>query len=353
MKKLSTLVISLFLVSCGTTKMKETNTADVQPVSEAVKISLVDSEEIAEANKEETLTENKVMAAIPNFSTSEGIGEIMNFLASDELQGRDSGSEGIAKAADYIAEIFEVNGIKPYFANFRDTLSNFNQPAYNMVGMIEGTHPELKKEFVILGAHYDHIGRIAEKNGDAIANGANDNASGTTTVLELARYFGKAKANKRSIIFALFSAEEQGLLGSKHLAKKLKASGLNLYAMLNFEMVGVPLQNKDYLMYLTGFNLSNLASVSNSYTEKNVAGFLPKAKEFNLFNRSDNAPFHEIYKVPSHTYSTFDFTNFDHYHQVGDEADLMDFDHMANIVNVLIPVMEGIIDSPEQEIRYN
>jgi Zn-dependent M28 family amino/carboxypeptidase len=222
-----------------------------------------------------------------------------------------------------------------------------------MVGMIEGNDTALKDQFIILGAHYDHIGRIKAKNGDDIANGANDNASGTTLVLELARYFGKNKTNKRSIIFALFSAEEKGLLGSKHLAKKLKDTDLNLYVMLNFEMIGVPLQQDDYLMFLTGYDLSNVASVSNSYTDKKIAGFLPKAKEFNLFNRSDNAPFHKIYNVPSHTYSTFDFTNFEHYHKVGDETDKLDFDHMANIVNTMIPVMKGIINNPEQEIKYN
>ena len=333
--------------------MKQTNAENIQPSSEVAKSRVADSEKITAAKATEVVKETKLIAAVPDFSNDVGIGKIMNFLASDELQGRDSGSEGIAKAADYIEGIFKVNGIKPYFENFRDTLSNFNEPAYNMVGMIEGTDSELKNEFIILGAHYDHIGRIEAKDGDDIANGANDNASGTTTVLELARYCGNAKANKRSIVFALFSAEEKGLLGSKHLAKKLKASGLNLYAMLNFEMVGVPLQDKDYIMYLTGFNLSNLAAISNGYSEQKVAGFLPKAKEFNLFNRSDNAPFHEIYNVPSHTYSTFDFTNFEHYHQVGDEAEAMDFNHMANVVNVLIPVMEGIINSPEQEIKYN
>ncbi len=353
MKIVTVLMTFIFLVSCGSTKMKETDASNVQAVPTTSKVMEDESAPAADAQQGQMSAETKLIAPVPDFSNSEGIGKIMNFLASDELQGRDSGSEGIAKAADFIEGIFTANGIKPYFANFRDTLSNFNQLAYNMVGMLEGTDPELKKEFIVLGAHYDHIGRIQAKDGDDIANGANDNASGTTTVLELARYFGKVKANKRSILFTLFSAEEQGLLGSKHLAKKLKESGLNLYAMLNFEMVGVPLQDKDYLMYLTGYNLSNLADVSNGYSEQMVAGFLPKAKEFNLFNRSDNAPFHEIYNVPSHTYSTFDFTNFDHYHQVGDEAEVMDFGHMANVVNVLIPVMEGIINSPEQEIKYN
>ena len=123
--------------------------------------------------------------------------------------------------------------------------------------------------------------------------------------------------------------------------------------MLNFEMVGVPLVDKEYLLYLTGYELSNLADMSNSYSDEKVAGFLPKAKEFSLFMRSDNYPFHELFKVPSQTYSTFDFTNFDHYHKVGDEASLMNFDHMANVVNKIIPVMEGIINAPTKEIKYN
>lgn len=291
--------------------------------------------------------------SMPEPSTSERVGELINYLASDELKGREAGTEGIATAANYIEKVFKENKIAPYFETYRDTLSNFEGVAYNMVGVIPGKDKNLKKEFVILGAHYDHLGITKSASNDTIANGANDNASGTATVLELARYFGNVKTNKRSIIFALFSAEEKGLLGSKHLAKKLKDQNLNLYVMLNFEMVGVPMVNKDHLMYLTGYELSNLAELSNSYATEKVAGFLPKAKEFNLFKRSDNLPFHELFDVPSQTYSTSDFTNFDHYHKVGDEATLMDFDHMANVVNKVIPVMEGIINAPVQEIKYN
>jgi leucyl aminopeptidase len=291
--------------------------------------------------------------SLPEPSTSERVGKMINFLASDELKGREAGSEGIASAANYIEKIFKENKIAPYFKTFRDTLSNFDGAAYNMVGFIPGKDKNLKKEFIIIGAHYDHIGITKSASNDTIANGANDNASGTATVLELARYFGNVKTNKRSIIFALFSAEEKGLLGSKHLAQKLKNQNLNLYAMLNFEMVGVPLVDKEYLLYLTGYELSNLADMSNSYSDEKVAGFLPKAKEFSLFMRSDNYPFHELFKVPSQTYSTFDFTNFDHYHKVGDEASLMNFDHMANVVNKIIPVMEGIMNAPTKEIKYN
>ncbi|MCB0373009.1 MAG: M20/M25/M40 family metallo-hydrolase [Muricauda sp.] len=287
------------------------------------------------------------------FTDAARIGEMMNYLASNDMKGRDTGSEGIEMAAKYIENYFRSYQLKPYFETYRDTLSNFNKPAYNIVGVVEGNDPELKKEYILIGAHYDHIGIVKMENGDAIANGANDNASGTTTVLEFARYFGTRKTNKRTLIFALFSAEEKGLLGAKHLAKKLKEANLNLYAMLNFEMTGVPMKDKDYFMYITGYNMSNLAEVSNGYAKENLVGFLPTAKEYNLFQRSDNYAFHLEFGFPAHTFCTFDFTNFDHYHKVGDEADVMDFEHMATLVNKTIPVLKGIANAPIQEIKLN
>lgn len=286
-------------------------------------------------------------------TTADRIGEMMNYLASNDLKGREAGTEGIEMAAVYIENYFKSYGLTPYFESYRDTLSNFQKPSYNLVGMIEGNDPELKDEFILIGAHYDHIGVVNPENGDAIANGANDNASGTISVLEMARYFGTQKTNKRSLIFALFSAEEKGLLGSKHLAKKLKEEGLNLYTMLNFEMTGVPMQDKDYLMYITGYEMSNLAEVSNTYAGENLVGFLPTAKEFNLYQRSDNYPFHQEFGVPSHTFCTFDFTNFAYYHKPGDEAGLMDFEHMSTVVNKTIPVIEKIANAADQEIKLN
>ncbi|MER3318020.1 MAG: M20/M25/M40 family metallo-hydrolase [Allomuricauda sp.] len=325
MKTLIYVLAALLMVNCGSAQVSETTIIESP--------ALPDSGDM--------------------FTNSERIGEMMNYLASNDLKGRDSGSEGIEMAAKYIENYFRSYRLQPYFETYRDTLSNFKKPSYNIVGIIEGNDPELKDEFILIGAHYDHIGTIKPENGDFIANGANDNASGTSTVLELARYFGTQKTNKRSLIFALFSAEEKGLLGSKHLAKKLKEQGLNLYTMLNFEMTGVPLKGKDYFMYITGYDMSNLAAVSNKYAKENLVGFLPTAKEFNLYQRSDNYPFHGEFGVPSHTFCTFDFTNFNHYHKVGDEPDLMDFGHMATLVNKTIPVIEGIANAPSQEIKLN
>lgn len=290
---------------------------------------------------------------IANFSNSTIIGDHMSFLASDDLGGRDTGSEGIDRAASFIINKLEENGIAPYYKAYQDTLSNYESIAYNIVGVLEGNDPSLKEEVILVGAHYDHIGLISAQNGDSIANGANDNASGTATVLELARYFAKARTNKRTMLFALFSAEEKGLKGSAHLAEKMKEDRVNLYAVLNFEMTGVPMTDKDYVVYATGFNRSNIGAVSNAYSKEKIVGFLPTAEGYNLFKRSDNYPFYEVFKVPAHTFSTFDFTNFDHYHRVGDEASLMDFSHMATVVNKMIPVVQGITNASTKEIVLN
>lgn len=352
MKKFFGFLTVVLFLSCGPAKIIQTNPDNIPPSGpDGVKGSVVASE-VETISKIET-TATKLEGKRLDFSDAVKTGSIIKFLAADELKGREAGSEGIEIAANFIEDIFKVHGIASYFSSYKDTLSNFEKPAYNVVGFLEGNDPVLKNEFVVIGAHYDHIGQIQPVNGDAIANGANDNASGTTTVLELARYFGTNKSNKRSILFTLFSAEEKGLLGSKHLAKKLKGQNIDLYAMLNFEMVGVALKDKDYFMYLTGYKMSNMAEVANKYANGNLIGYLPSAAQMNLFQRSDNHPFHEQFKVPSQTFCTFDFTNFNHYHQVGDEADIMDFEHMAEVVNRAIPAVVGIINAPTKEIKYN
>src|SRR5690606_34604431 len=227
--------------------------------------------------------------------------------------------------------------VKPYFETYRDNYDAKGLKAFNVIGFIEGSDPQLKKEVIILGAHYDHIGFGKAVENDSIANGANDDATGTAAVLEMARYFAGKKNNKRSIMFTLYSGEEMGLLGSKHLAEKLKTDNINVYTMINFEMIGVPMVDKEYEAYFTGYDLSNMAAKLNEYAGHNLLGLLPKAKEFQLFYRSDNYSFYKAFNKPCHAISTFDFTNFEYYHHVDDEADKMDYDFMASLVNKLLP----------------
>ncbi len=290
----------------------------------------------------------------PRYEVSaENVSTTLSFLASDDLEGREPGSKGIEKASRFLENILNENGIKPYFKTYRDTLSNYDKTTYNIVGYLEGSDSKLKKEFVIIGAHYDHIGKIAAVNGDDIANGANDNASGTTAVTEVVKCFAKFKNNKRSILFVFFSAEEKGLLGSKHLATKLKEQNMDLYFMFNFEMIGVPMEDKGMDMYLTGFGRSNMAAKMNEYAGEKLVGFLPVEMRYMLFRASDNYPFFTEFNVPSHTVSTFDFENFEFYHQPDDEFELMNTKHMANVISKTIPVLEKMINTPAKEIKLN
>lgn len=277
--------------------------------------------------------------------------ELVSYLASDELQGRDTGSQGIDDAATYIEKQFNSYGVRPYYETYRDHFKVGEQDAFNVVGFIEGNDDTLKDEVIILGAHYDHIGTGKAVNGDEIANGANDNAAGTSAVLSLAKYFSKRNNNARSIMFVLFSAEERGLLGSKHLAERLKSETANLYSMVNFEMIGVPMKDKSYEAYISGYDLSNMADKINEYANSSLIGLLPKAKEFNLFKRSDNYPFYEAFSVPSQTISTFDFTNYEYYHHVDDEAENMDYEFMASLINKVKPAIEKMSNTATQEIK--
>ena len=340
------IIFILILVGCGSTQVVETPSDAVIPPP-APQPPVAEGPEGLKMEKPSSKSGDLVV----QFTNAERIKEVMQALTTDELKGREAGTEGIEKAAIYLIDELKKSGVSPYYNSYNDTISNFSPTAYNVVAFVEGNDANLKKEYIVIGAHYDHIGVIEAVNGDAIANGANDNASGSTTILELARYFASSKTNKRSLIFAWFTAEEKGLLGSKSLAAQMKVEKLNLYAMLNYEMVGVPLVGKDYFMYITGYEKSNLADIGNNYAGEKLIGYLPTAKKYGLFQRSDNYPFANEFAVPSHTFCTFDFTNFDFYHKPGDEIELMNFEHMARVVNKSIPMIEGIANSTAQELK--
>ncbi len=277
------------------------------------------------------------------------VSDFLKYLSSDELEGRETGTKGIEKAAVFLEDFLKKNNVKPYFKTYRDTLTNFKLPAFNIVGFIEGTDPELKKEFLVLSAHYDHIGLEKKKQEDVINNGANDDASGVTAVAQMAKYFTETKSNKRSILIVFFAGEEKGLLGSKSLVEKLKNQNFNLYSQLNIEMIGVPMK-RDYLAYITGFDKSNMAEKINEYTGKKTIGFLPKEAEYKLFYRSDNYSFYEAFKKPCQSISTFDFENFEFYHHVSDEFKIMDIPHMTAFIQEFLPAVTKMADIPTQEI---
>ncbi len=199
----------------------------------------------------------------PKPVTASELENIVTYLASDELLGRNTGTDGIEASALFIEKELKNYGVKPYYETYRDDFVAKGKPAYNIVGFIEGTDAKLKNEIVIIGAHYDHIGFSRKVENDSIANGANDNATGTSAILAIAKHLASVKNSKRSVLVALFSAEEMGLLGSKHLAEKLKSENINLYTVVNIEMIGVPFTDRDYDAFLTGYDNSNMAAKIN------------------------------------------------------------------------------------------
>lgn len=290
--------------------------------------------------------------------TTEEVAGIVGYLASDELKGRNTGTDGIDKAAAYIEKQLKSYDVKPYFDTFLDEFrlkarAEDSITGYNVVGYLEGNDEKLKEEFIVIGAHYDHIGFGKAVENDSIANGANDNATGTSAVMTIAKYFATKKNNKRSLIFALFSAEEMGLRGSAHLANRLKSQNIDLYTMINFEMLGVPFKERDYEVFLTGFDKSNFAAKFNEYQGTNIIGFSEVSKQYSLFRRSDNYAFFKEFNVPSHTISSCDLTNFDHYHKVGDESGAMNFQFLSDVINGMIPGIENMINTPTKEIVLN
>ncbi|SFI93753.1 Peptidase family M28 [Myroides guanonis] len=279
------------------------------------------------------------------------IKETLFYLSSDELQGRKSGEAGNVLASEFLINKMEDYQVKPLFASFKDTLTNFPN-TWNVVGLLPGTDKILKDEYIVLGAHYDHIGlkKQMNDNEDIIANGANDNASGVAILTEITRYLSKSEL-KRSVIIAYFTAEEDGLLGSEHLAEKLKSEGYNVGLMLNFEMLGVGM-DRNYLAYLTGYDKSNLADIIHS-KKINLIGYFEGESERSLFKRSDNYPFYLEFGTPSHTFSSFDFENYPYYHHVKDEYKEMDLKHIEAFTKDIAPVVQELINAPLGLIKNN
>lgn len=186
--------------------------------------------------------------------TEKEIKEHIEFLASEKNAGRYPGTKATKRVVKYLQKEFKKQGLlsfdKRYLQKFKVSLrvrkGTPDKPLVktsNVVGFIEGKDPILKNEYIILGAHYDHLGlggpssKSDKKN--KIHYGADDNASGTAALLEITEKIVANQQNlKRSVIFIAFAAEEQGLLGSKYFVNNLPVPISQIKLMINMDMVG-------------------------------------------------------------------------------------------------------------------
>ena len=291
-------------------------------------------------------TKTTPLDEVQKFIQLEETRDILFTLASDDMIGRESSNGGYQMAADFITNFFDENGIEPFYPEYKDSLQTKEVWSYNVVGRVGSFDNE--KPTILIGAHLDHIGINEENQEDPIFNGANDNASGSTAVLQIAKFLATKKWNQ-NILVALFADEEKGLRGAAHLAERLKQEGVNLSYMVNFEMLGATLTTGENQVYMTGYNLSNMPQKMNIYAPEFVQ-FLPEAKQYNLFKRSDNYSFYKIHNIPAQTLSTFDFKNYDYYHKAGDEAEKLDITNMNQVISTSTYVLAKML---EEEVSIN
>jgi Zn-dependent M28 family amino/carboxypeptidase len=221
---------------------------------------------------------------------------------------------------------------------------------FNVVGIIPGkSRPD---EYVIFSAHYDHLG-IGKPNAeqDSIFNGANDDASGTTAVIALARYFNKIKQNERTLVFAAFTAEESGGFGSQYFSKQFDPG--KVMAMFNIEMIGTDSKWGKNSAYITGYEKTDMGKIMQQNLEG--TGFLFQPDPYpdqQLFYRSDNATLARL-GVPAHTISTSKMDSEKYYHTQDDEAETLDLKNMTEIIKAIALSSRSIVAGKDTPGRVN
>ncbi|MCB0466289.1 MAG: M28 family peptidase [Aequorivita sp.] len=221
----------------------------------------------------------------------------------------------------------------------------------NVIGMVEGTDPQLKNEFIIYSAHYDHVGiGKPDETGDVIYNGARDNAVGTTTVLSMAESIAKYPT-KRSALFILFTGEEKGLLGSQYYVENPVLPLNKMVYCFNSDNAGY---NDTSVISVIGLSRTTASeNIKIAATTFGLKAIDDAAPEQGLFDRSDNVAFAKK-GIPAPTFS-LGFRSFDgdvtkYYHQAGDEADTLDYDYLLKFFESYVMAGRLIADDPKTPV---
>jgi hypothetical protein len=284
------------------------------------------------------------------------------FLASDAMQGRGSGTHDELVAATYVASELRQYGIEPAgdHGGYIQVVSIVQPKAdqqqsgampsrgqgsvetvsWNAVGILRGSDPSLQHSAILLSAHLDHLGIGTPVNGDNIYNGADDDASGTAAVLELARVLGRGRRRRRTVIFALFGSEEMGGLGSSYFSQHPPLPLKDIAASLEFEMIGRPDPTvKGDTLWLTGWDRSTLGPALAAHGARLVSD--PHPAE-NFFARSDNFVLAQA-GVVAQTVSSYGLHK--DYHQPSDDLAHLDFRHLDAAIASLLAPIEWLVNS--------
>jgi Zn-dependent M28 family amino/carboxypeptidase len=279
------------------------------------------------------------------------------FLADDKMKGRGTGSKENNKASNYIQKQFKKIGLKPmgengiYFQNFeakvkKVKVSDSIRFARNVIGFLDNG----AEKTIIIGAHYDHIGEgkqgssLAENSFGIIHNGADDNASGTAGLLELARVYAKNKEIEPvNFLFIAFGAEELGLVGSRYYAKHPTCDLSKTHWMLNMDMIGR--LNKESGVSVIGYGTSPafetiFNSIDSTKQVKYFTGYEGRGG-------SDQTSFYEK-DIPVLFFHT---GGHEDYHRPTDDANKVDYESLKNILNLERAVIDGSFKIKEMPFR--
>jgi len=314
----------------------------------------------------------QLSAAEPQVS-AEQLRSWLSYLASDEMKGRANGSPEIRKAADWLAERYKEAGMKPapgrssYFQHAKITHRGSDEliDIINVIGYLEGSDPSLKDEYILISGHYDHVGVNLELEGDTIFNGADDDGSGVVLGLGIIHTLHKMKQDpnfkgfKRSLVIVAWAGEELGLKGSKSYMKDPFLPVEKMNVNLNFEMVGHTQKKGKKQVWMVGNKFSDLFSIIHDdfapFGWTLAEDAFPK---MNLFFRSDNATFalletnreaRTAVGIPAHSFSTWGGE--EHYHQVTDEPDKIDYENLAGLTEIMSHVVVKVANR-EKRIEW-
>lgn len=269
----------------------------------------------------------------------------VDFLADDDLQGRLPGTAGSRQAQEYLQASLERSGMEPAGAE-GSFLQPFAGKYHNVFGFLEGSDPSLKNEVILVGAHYDHVGYGNEENSAGpighIHNGADDNASGTSAVLELAEALSVLpQPPKRSVLFAFWDGEEEGMLGSRHWAAHPTVPLARLSGVLNLDMVG-RLRDNDLTVYgsRSGLGFRRLVSQQNDDTGLAI--------DFS-WELEDDADHYTFFQrdLPVLFFHT---GIHDQWHAPSDDADLINHRGMTRVSRLAFNVLYELTERPRPSV---
>ena len=281
-----------------------------------------------------------VAAAVETITESDMLRRI-RILAHDSMGGRDTPSPGLEMAAAWAADEFASLGLEAggddgtYIQRYEMTPRGGTGPVLvpNVVGLRRGVDPELADEWLVFTAHFDHVSGGPDETGDAIYNGADDNASGTAAIMEIAEAFSLMEIpTRRSLAFVLVSGEEKGLLGARHFAQGTALPTQSIVADINADMVSM---NWPDSIFVFGREFSSLGPTLDrtleAHPEVNIAIMESRWPQLPLFRMSDHFAF-----VQEEIPSIFFFSGLhENLHRPSDHVEAVDCDKAARVARLM------------------